>query len=389
MWCSAQLDALKQSQLFHLSLGSKELFHSNFLAWVFCEFGDHAFAAISKRFDLQLGSTSNPQLAVSRERHNLDLTVEFDDGSLLVIENKVKSLPDRDQLLRYGQKVMEKRLTGRTDFVLLSAMSPSFELANLGDDNLTWSYWSYRDLEAIMHEIVATCADLEPYSIALLKDYAEFASALDDLCTRIGLKADDNFLDLLSIDSTKELKSARIHDLVYKLAFQHLTAELDEKIRGHKELPMPSKQHKQKSEAGSIWTGTGFTNGQGFSDIKIQLRDGNNPLVLGIQLQHRSLRLYLESAKGTGLKQAAARLRRAKSWFDFSPGLEFLGSTEYPKARAKEFNHFGKIFLYRSRNLGNVGHAAMSCTEVAGILFSFVEYGFKNRKRIAEIAMQG
>ena len=36
------IDGLKQSPLFQLSLASKELFHSNFLAWLCVTYPDHA-----------------------------------------------------------------------------------------------------------------------------------------------------------------------------------------------------------------------------------------------------------------------------------------------------------------------------------------------------------
>jgi hypothetical protein len=221
IWCTTQLDALQQSPLYHLSLGSKELFHSNFLAWAFCEFGDSAFDAIQNHFGLQLGRVADPRKNVSREHLNLDLAVEFDNGLLLVIENKVKSLPDRSQLERYGAKVKKKRPQGRVLFVLLSAMDPSFDLTSLDEGDTTWSHWSYRDISKIMREVVRTTKSGSPYTRALLADYADFAETLDGLCKRTAETTQADFLKLLTPETANELTGAHIHDLVYKLAFQH------------------------------------------------------------------------------------------------------------------------------------------------------------------------
>ena len=53
-WCSSQLAKLDKSPLFQLSLGSKELFHSNFLAWMFREFSEPASVAVGKRLEVRL-----------------------------------------------------------------------------------------------------------------------------------------------------------------------------------------------------------------------------------------------------------------------------------------------------------------------------------------------
>jgi hypothetical protein len=80
------IEALKASPLFSLSLSSKELFHSNFLAWL-CE----TYPVIVGRL-LSECLTRRPTTAVVvkalREWKNLDLVLEYPGGEL-VIENKV------------------------------------------------------------------------------------------------------------------------------------------------------------------------------------------------------------------------------------------------------------------------------------------------------------
>jgi hypothetical protein len=269
--------------------------------------------------------------------------------------------------------------------VLLSAMDPSFDLTSLDEGDTTWSHWSYRDISKIMREVVRTTKSGSPYTRALLADYADFAETLDGLCKRTAETTQADFLKLLTPETANELTGAHIHDLVYKLAFQHLTLELDQKLTIHGHLPTPSKGKWQDCANRDIWTGTNFTNSQGLCDVKILLRGSDNPLALGVQLQHRSLRLVLESTKDGNLEPTALRVLQSGFWFDFSPGLHGVGSIEYPKRGAEDFNRFGNKFLYRSRNLGHKGKEVMTCSEIADVLLRFIEHGYKYRERIAEV----
>ena len=142
-------DILKDSPMFQLSLASKELFHSNFLAWIASfpkrESIDHPFRKlmISLGADKEKVDNWPNTWHVAREYHNFDLCVldripddyeeddyeqddyEQDDyeqewpdnekggkmksrvNVLLVLENKVKSIPYITQLHEYQDKIIE------------------------------------------------------------------------------------------------------------------------------------------------------------------------------------------------------------------------------------------------------------------------------------------
>jgi hypothetical protein len=80
--------SLRASPLFHFSLASKELFHSNFLAWL-CETYPSLVGPLFAKFT-QAPNASCDRLTVHREQRNTDLTIEFPNGETLVVENKVK-----------------------------------------------------------------------------------------------------------------------------------------------------------------------------------------------------------------------------------------------------------------------------------------------------------
>jgi hypothetical protein len=115
------VESLGQSPLFQLSLASKELFHSNFLAWL-CQ----TYPACAGRMFAAFLSHTPPTcegLKVHREWHNTDVWLEYPDDGLLVIENKVKSLPIKQQLQELTRK---PRNRARASFLLLSLTRPAF-----------------------------------------------------------------------------------------------------------------------------------------------------------------------------------------------------------------------------------------------------------------------
>lgn len=108
----ALADRFGRSLICNLSLSSKELFHSNFLGWLLENSPDFA-----RRF---LGDRS-PVKKVEREKLNFDLLVQTGNG-VHVIENKVKSTPDLDQLVAYEAKMT--KVYGKGTLTLLSLMDP-------------------------------------------------------------------------------------------------------------------------------------------------------------------------------------------------------------------------------------------------------------------------
>lgn len=118
------IEYLKTSPMFNLSLSSKELFHSNFLYWIW-KLDPNTFKSLIARLlnistdDLKWGD----KWEVVREYNSFDLCVKYCDTEssnketgarkidygdvLLVIENKVKSIPYKEQLHKYVNKVKE------------------------------------------------------------------------------------------------------------------------------------------------------------------------------------------------------------------------------------------------------------------------------------------
>ena len=83
------VERLLSEPLWHVSLGSKELFHSNLLGWM-CE----RFPAAARDV-LEPWLTVDPATVttrIRREYKHLDLVIEYAGYAPLVIENKVFAL---------------------------------------------------------------------------------------------------------------------------------------------------------------------------------------------------------------------------------------------------------------------------------------------------------
>ena len=117
---------LKESPIYAMSLCSKELFHSNFWAWLMEQ--DESFIEIFFK------NEGNKQLAgVGREDGNRDITVyrksnkDNEKADVYVIENKLKSIPTEEQLNKYKKDVKTSRVdrgyTTYSDDYLLSEIN--------------------------------------------------------------------------------------------------------------------------------------------------------------------------------------------------------------------------------------------------------------------------
>ena len=114
------IEALKKSPMFQLSLSSKELFHSNFLYWIW----NISPALFKDIINELLGHNSSKtwpdKYSVKREYNNYDLcVVDSIDTVKLVIENKVKSIPNLKQLKAY-KNYEDGKKNNDVEYLLLS-----------------------------------------------------------------------------------------------------------------------------------------------------------------------------------------------------------------------------------------------------------------------------
>lgn len=249
---SESLAGLKNNPVFAMSLGSKELFHSNFLAWLLT---DETLKDKTKRLrHLLIGSSEQKIFHVDREKYNFDLLIangeETEDElknkeiKYTVIENKFKSMPRIDQLCEYSKKIWSKKaLKGKTECVLLA---PEISITNFKkkykeakeksicikfnpqrEETITWKFCTYEDVIKCLNEF--NISEVKTGTAFIVSKYCEFVNIL-----LIELKnlTDKNFFPckdddkVFSLPNKKEpintYTELRIDDLIKKMWAEHL-----------------------------------------------------------------------------------------------------------------------------------------------------------------------
>lgn len=153
------LEKLQDNAMYRLSMSSRELFHSNFWAWLIDK--DNKFTSVFyDEYDNDI------DVEVLREKNNFDLSLEIGD-KFIIIENKFKSLPNKSQLKEYLDKVETSNDDNtKVKLILISYMPPSFEL-----DNIKMKYISYKTIYERLKNIALQQTKCNNTEIAIIKNY--------------------------------------------------------------------------------------------------------------------------------------------------------------------------------------------------------------------------
>lgn len=323
------LDELNDNPLFQMSLGSKELFHSNFLAWLFeqdNEFASKWFSSMNHLPDQLSLKENNP---IDREKGNTDLWLHFNEGDI-IIENKVKSVPHKRQLDDYA-----KKNGSRYSYLLLSLTKPEFFNGDtytiiVDDEAVKWFQISYRDVASAIREHFTTNTSNEQY----VNDYIDFIDKLDQLAQLLPVNKETDQYDFASghtpIDQGNiNLRKYRLHDLYTK----------------HKMNSFAEILRNELSD--NIKVDWGFSNGTGMVTARKRI-DGAE---IGVQLQNNAFRLYTywKDDKGRS-KQLRDHLKADDLWFNFEwtsiPHVadDIKGSG---KNRQGNYNNYSDQFFYK------------------------------------------
>jgi len=167
--------ALKDNPIYALSLGSRELFHSNFLGWMFEKY--------PTMIGVVYGGAVTGDVTVRREWHNLDLVITFDavdERHAIVIEIKVKDVPRQEQLNSYDETV-KRILPGFTAHkILLSLVEPPWSV----NDDKEWKRLSLAELGLKIQTKIVD-ADLTSDHAAIIRLYAQLCIDLGALMVKV------------------------------------------------------------------------------------------------------------------------------------------------------------------------------------------------------------
>ena len=195
---------------YQLSLSNLELYHSNLFAVVLEKFKfiNHKF--FSDVIDINKKYTD---LKVYREKNSIDLTIEVIDEDrethVIFIENKVKSLPDENQLIRYSEK------NSSAKGILLSLVEPEFELPE------SWFRRGYGELIEYYSDLLNKVD--ETFRL-FLKDYIEYMENVEEFIGKVSY-GESYFLEE---SNNKVLDGMRLRSVIEKIHYANLQNKISD-----------------------------------------------------------------------------------------------------------------------------------------------------------------
>lgn len=283
---------LENSLLYQMSLGSKELYHSNVWAWLIRqdpEFVNVFFPNYNEQYEFE---------KVEREKHNRDLIVQFDKngkGYFYVIENKIKSLPSKEQLEKYtveyldGKKMLGGVFTGiRNTFEM--------EILEIQKNNIScnWSFISYNQIADRIQKI-AEKSDKVKEKLPQILEYCDNVRTMDDII-KCALEAKENILNYNCDKRLDELlDKTGLKDVFVKLkGADFVRCARDIKLETDLKALLPKNSDFKLEFAKQSFNNGNATIDFRFSNWKEKCEDW---LKIGVQLQGEEYRLLAERNK--------------------------------------------------------------------------------------------
>jgi hypothetical protein len=322
---AADCARLQDNPVLHMSLGSKELFHSNLLGWILEGDPHRASEILSpwlKARPAQQGSL------VWREAHDLDLVVHLPSWAPLVVENKVFSLPAEDQLDRYAEHNAPAAGLEQPTLLLLSLTDPGWPEGTYGP----WRWVPYRTLTKRICQVLEGEPHPDPFSDELIRRWIDMVHGLERLLALVEPTTLDEPL-LLAGEDVEVLRTVRLHDALQKARTRRVRHLLERRF----------------AERGLAYDFIESAFGMGGSLLSagVYLPDG---CLVGWQLQGTQFRRFLiapDILAGASPAQKQARIQHADDshagWFQFEEE-QVLGP--FPAAPTPAYKHFNPAFLY-------------------------------------------
>lgn len=395
---------LKQSFLFQASLGSKELFHSNLIAWILEQKNPNgeprALFKFFERFtDFNLRLDSVESYAVNRERGNIDLTLKWKQGEkwhVLYIENKIKSLPSLAQLKIYRKKIKKKKSQEGESTInqfILTPLPIDDEL-NREFNEIGWKNITYADVGIVQFLAQLDKGDFENKDLPLVVEtYKSFLENL--LAIMFEFKLGNNQLKELSEDRydyyrserMKVLKDLRIHDLILKLVHQNIALIIKKELRKNGRTLV--RNFGEFKNAGDVCISQGFTRSTGITDAKFCIQPG---FYLGLQLQGNTMKYVAEVFDQSLVErnvQFSRNMIESEIWFHETVNDQKLLLSGRGRDKnliineRTRLNSYGNSFLYLNKDMRKIENLTNGL--IASIMVEEVERVLNNLEKFQKL----
>lgn len=357
-------DDLKKSLLFRMSLGSKELFHSNVWAWLIEQ--DPAFIKV---FFPEFDDKCYQYLGVSRECWHRDVIIWLEDCDnkkrcYYVIENKIKSLQDEEQLKRYtedkdGNTLLRGVFTGIINALKTNELRlPKKETG----EEVPWEFVDYGTIAKRIREQARRSARVTALHFLQIDEYCQIIESINGMIQYVVDKSQDRFDYFSSTDKSGEnheaeyLEELRIKDVYTKLKGADILRALEAYL-GDSVSAAPQGYRLEINQS--------FHNGKVTLDIRYTNREEGHEekdyLTIGIQLEEYQFRLMVER-NGTHKKEELFN-EFCNGWFDANfdekakkRALFKNDSSENETSMKQKYDSYGgnghgSVFVYQYFNI--------------------------------------
>ena len=223
------IEGLKKNPMFWMSLGSKELFHSNFLQYLSTLDPKSNFINMLNGF-LPEGKKlpKGIDYCLDRELEDFDICIYHRNDNKIVydvvLENKVKSIPYKEQLTEYVNKTIKQ---GSPDcrFILLTLSKDFPDKDDQSIDN--WEQLGYSDLYKGIDSCFLQSGKRDTRKSVYLEDYLSLIKQLEELGEYLTPEQSQCLFD---DDDKRMLEEIRLHDMYLKLRASWFALNLKKKL---------------------------------------------------------------------------------------------------------------------------------------------------------------
>ena len=217
---------MQKTPMFYLFSSSRELFHSNFWAWLFTlnQSETLSILGVKNTFGNEILNLEREERFSSKKENNdeykaiADVTFKSANELKALVENKVKDFPTKEQL----DRIYEACNSSRTQFIVATLFA--FEGMNYGQ------YWTIRTYKEIAESIKSTSFTNDTYYRNLIEDYQKFMLLLSEFAEHQDLKVSEQY-DFSRIHKSKlfnELDKVKLSQAFLKMRSSHLMLKFNE-----------------------------------------------------------------------------------------------------------------------------------------------------------------
>lgn len=354
---STIIENLEKNPLFAMSLGNKELFHSNFWAWIMelekengkcrerTSFINFFFNVPSEQFD--------SKIIIEREKENRDITVTLGQESY-VIENKIKSIPTEKQLKDYTEKLGRKFASG-----ILTGVKQTLTIEE-SKLKTKWAFKSYKEIADFLKEYRIELDDNKydnEYINQTIQKYSELLIITNELFDYV----ENNFNN--QMPNNKQgfysiIEKVKMADICKKI----VCSKFEEKLKNSSRLQFEDENWIVKIKSS-------FSNKNAITDIFITKKvQSNEEIFIGIQIEGSQYRrvVNIPNIIPEKIFDHFKELR----WFDG----DYKGSKEITFANKKittsmkkEFCKYKPSFTYQYYNITDFSFDSLTDTIITDI----------------------